>query len=48
MSESAQRELREPSTLLDAAGRLTQIGWSRQPLLDCNLENVHFYAFRPL
>jgi hypothetical protein len=25
-----------------------QVGWSRQPLLDCNLENVRFYPFGPL
>ena len=24
------------------------MGWSRQPLLDCNLENARFYALRPL
>ncbi len=48
MNETVQQELKEPSPLLDAAGRLTRVGWSRQPLLDCNLENVRFYAFRPL
>ena len=42
-----QKELLTPSALLDAQGRLTQVGWARQPLLDCNLENARFYALRP-
>jgi Protein of unknown function (DUF2804) len=33
--------------LLAPDGSLSQIGWSRQPLLDCNLEGAHFYAVRP-
>ena len=41
-----QTELRTPSPLLDAHGRLIQVGWSRQPLLDCNLENARFYSLR--
>jgi len=41
-----QTELRTPSPLLDAHGRLTQVGWSRHPLLDCNLENARFYSLR--
>ena len=41
-----QQELPGPSPLLDAQGHLTQTGWSRQPLLDCNLENAHFYSLR--
>jgi hypothetical protein len=28
-------------------GKLAQVGWSRQPLLDCNLDAAHFYALRP-
>ncbi len=36
------------SPLLAADGQLTQVGWSRQPLLDCNLENAHFYPLRSL
>jgi len=40
-----QRELTQPGTLLDAQGRLTQVGWSRFPQLDCNLERVAFYSF---
>ena len=34
-------ELTRPSPLLDAHGQLAQVGWSRQPLLDCNLEQLH-------
>ena len=43
-----QTEITQPGSLLDAAGRLAQVGWSRQPLLDCNLENARFYTLRPL
>jgi hypothetical protein len=42
-----QREL-APSPLLAPDGTLSQVGWARQPLLDCNLERARFYAFRPL
>jgi len=42
-----ETELTKPSSLLTAEGELTQVGWSRQPLLDCNLENVGFYRFGP-
>ncbi len=38
-----QNELTLAGSLLDEAGNLTQVGWSRQPGLDCNLENAHFY-----
>ncbi len=50
MSETAQREIVTQSPLLDAGGRLTQVGWARAPLLDCNLEAVRFYPrlFSPL
>jgi hypothetical protein len=41
-----QAELTQPSPLLIADGQLTQVGWSRQPLLDCNLENARFYSLR--
>ena len=37
-----------PSPLLKADGTLAQVGWSRQPLLDCNLENARFYSLRSL
>jgi hypothetical protein len=43
-----QTELTTVSSLLDDHGNLSQVGWSRQPLLDCNLEKAHFYALRPL
>ena len=29
-------------------GSLADVGWARQPLLDCNLENARFYALRSL
>ena len=38
-----QHEITAPSPLLDAQGRLNAAGWAREPLLDCNLEAVHFY-----
>ncbi|MFO7632329.1 MAG: DUF2804 domain-containing protein [Caldilinea sp.] len=38
-----QHEILEASALLDAQGRLEQVGWARAPLLDCNLEQVGFY-----
>jgi hypothetical protein len=41
-----QTELIHPSALLDASGDLIQVGWSRQPLLDCNLEAARFYPLR--
>jgi hypothetical protein len=41
-----QTELSQPGPLLDKQGRLAQVGWSRQPLLDCNLEDAHFYRLR--
>lgn len=41
-----QNELIQTGKLLDSRGRLTQVGWSSQPVLDCNLEDAHFYAFK--
>ncbi len=41
-----QRELTTPSPLLNERGELVQVGWARQPLLDCNLEKVGFYRLR--
>ena len=38
-----QTEISNPGTLLDPDGRLAQIGWSRQTMLDCNLEAARFY-----
>jgi len=42
-----QIELNRSGSLLKPDGSLAQIGWSRQPLLDCNLEAAHFYAVQP-
>ncbi len=42
-----QNELTQPGPLLDEKGSLTQVGWSRKPLLDCNLEKVNFYTLHP-
>lgn len=38
-----QQEIVRPGPLLNTHGRLDQIGWSRQPLLDPNLEQAAFY-----
>ncbi len=38
-----QTELTQPGPLLTPAGELAQIGWARQPILDCNLERAAFY-----
>jgi hypothetical protein len=38
-----QNELTRPGSLLNSSGGLSQVGWSRQPLLDCNLEKALFY-----
>jgi len=38
-----QVELSTQSALLSADGSLAQVGWARQPLLDCNLEKAAFY-----
>ena len=46
VSIPTQQQLHTPSALLDEHGRLRQVGWSRQPLLDCNLENARFYSLR--
>ncbi|HTX90644.1 MAG TPA: DUF2804 domain-containing protein [Anaerolineales bacterium] len=43
-----QIELTQPGPLLTSDGRLAQVGWARQPLLDCNLESARFYAIKPL
>jgi hypothetical protein len=41
-----QTLLTQPSPLLTPDGRLSQVGWSPQPLLDCNLEAAHFYTLK--
>jgi hypothetical protein len=38
-----QTEITERGTLLNPDGSLSQVGWARHPLLDCNLERVAFY-----
>lgn len=43
-----QNELLQTGPLLAPDGSLSQVGWSRHPLLDCNLELARFYSFRPL
>ena len=45
-----QHEITQPGPLLTPEGQLAQVGWARQPLLDCNLENARFYPalLRPL
>ena len=43
-----QNELTQPGSLLDTGGRPAQVGWSRRPLLDCNLEAARFYRLRSL
>jgi hypothetical protein len=47
---SVQQEITQATPLLDQQGQLTQVGWARQPLLDCNLDAVRFYPplLRPL
>ena len=42
-----QTKLTGSGPLLDPNGHLAQVGWSPQPLLDCNLESARFYALRP-
>ena len=43
-----QKEITEKGSLLTTEGKLAQVGWSPHPVLDCNLEDAHFYALRPL
>ena len=38
-----QTEITTPGSLLSSDGSLASVGWARQPLLDCNLENANFY-----
>lgn len=42
----SEHEITQSGPLLDASGSLTTAGWSRQPVLDSNLENARFYALR--
>jgi hypothetical protein len=43
-----QTQIISPGPLLSPEGKLSQVGWSPQPLLDCNLEDARFYSLRPL
>jgi hypothetical protein len=43
-----QNLLTAPGPLLNPDGSLSQVGWSPQPLLDCNLESARFYTLRML
>ena len=36
----AQIELLQPAPLLKPDGTLANVGWSRQPVLDCNLDGA--------
>lgn len=38
-----QKLLKGPGKLLNPDGTLTQAGWAPFPVLDCNLEDCHFY-----
>jgi hypothetical protein len=46
MTDSLQKELKGPSHLLNADGTLADIGWARQPVLDCNLESTRTTSMR--
>jgi hypothetical protein len=48
MPTADQHEITTPSSLLDVHGRLNQVGWARQPVLDCNLEQANFYRWKAL
>lgn len=43
IQHAPQHALTTAAPLLAADGRLTAAGWSRAPVLDCNLERVAFY-----
>ncbi|HLB65498.1 MAG TPA: DUF2804 domain-containing protein [Anaerolineales bacterium] len=47
-SPTSQREFQGPASLLTPQGELGQAGWSRHPVLDCNLEAARFYNLRVL
>jgi hypothetical protein len=41
-----QTEITEAGPLLLPSGKLAQVGWARQPLLDCNISEANFYPGR--
>ncbi len=43
MPSVPQHEITAPAPLLRPDGHLTEAGWVREPLLDCNLEQAAFY-----
>jgi hypothetical protein len=43
---TVQRLIETPGPLLADDGSLAAIGWSRQPMLDSNLEKINFYRLR--
>lgn len=43
MTPAEQHQITIPAPLLRTDGRLTQAGWAREPLPDCNLEQAAFY-----
>jgi hypothetical protein len=45
--EAMQTEITQPGKLLNPDGSISIPGWSRQPYLDCNLEDASFYTFKP-
>lgn len=48
MTKQDQRQITQAGALLNEQGDLTQVGWMPYPLLDCNLEDAHFYKLRAL
>lgn len=46
MTDHQQREITQAGPLLQADGSLAQVGWMRQPLLDCNLQAARFYNLK--
>lgn len=43
-----QKEITQKESLLTLDGKLAEIGWSRHPILDCNLEDARFYPLKLL
>jgi hypothetical protein len=44
MPKIDQRQLKGPGPLLNPDGSLADVGWARQPILDCNLEYTRVYS----
>lgn len=42
---SSQTLITQAANLLEENGDLSSVGWSPQPLLDCNLDKTNFYRF---